>query len=316
MLKAPDGTYWLYGTHQTLASSPDLTTFTYYQGCTAPERGGYANYCPIIGPDLASWIGLQTPMDWNSGANTDIWAPDLMVVNGVYYQYYALPYDPDTLGGEALIGLATSTTPTGPWTDQGWIIKSWSNNSTPPAGFSTTAYNAIDPAPFVDAAGNWWLVFGSWFDGIHLIQLDPTSGQRLASNTTIYTIAARGNPSAGEEGPFIYLWNGYYYYFAPINVCCDGDSSTYRIIVGRSQTVTGPYLDRGGLDLKNGGGTILLSAHGNINGPGGQSLFTDMVNGVATPTLVYHYYDGGNNGTPTLGINRLAFTADGWPFVE
>jgi arabinan endo-1,5-alpha-L-arabinosidase len=41
-----------------------------------------------------------------------------------------------------------------------------------------------------------------------------------------------------------------------------------------------------------------------------------MVNGVATPTLVYHYYDGNNNGTPTLGINRLGFTSDGWPVAQ
>ncbi len=315
MLKDANGTYWLYGTHQTLASSTDLTTFTYNQNCTTAQRGGYTNYCPIIGPDFASWAGLQTPPSWNNGANTDVWAPSLMFVNGVYYLYYAIPYEPST-GAEALIGLATSTSPSGPWTDVGWVIKSWTSSTPPPAGFTTTAFNAIDPAPFVDAVGNWWMVFGSWADGIHLIQLDPATGLQLASNTTLYTIARRGSPSAGEEGPFIYYWNGYYYYFAPINVCCNGDASTYRIIVGRSQTVTGPYLDRGGTDLMQGGGTILLSAHANINGPGGQSVFTDDVSGTQTPTLVYHYYDGNTNGTPTLGINRLGFDADGWPYVE
>ncbi len=315
MLRDANGTYWLYGTHQTLASSTDLTTFTYNQSCTTAQRSGYTSYCPIIGPDFASWAGLQTPPSWNNGANTDLWAPSLMVSNGIYYLYYAIPYEPST-GAEALIGLATSTSPTGPWTDNGWVIKSWTSSTTPPAGFTATAYNAIDPAPFVDTAGNWWMVFGSWFDGIHLIQLDPTTGLRSTTNTTLYTIARRGSPSAGEEGPFIYYWNGYYYYFAPINVCCNGDASTYRIIVGRSQTVTGPYLDRGGMDLMQGGGTILLSAHANINGPGGQSVFTDTVNGTPTPTLVYHYYDGNTNGLPTLGINRLGFDADGWPYVQ
>jgi arabinan endo-1,5-alpha-L-arabinosidase len=71
------------------------------------------------------------------------------------------------------------------------------------------------------------------------------------------------------------------------------------------------------LDLRNGGGTILLSAHGNINGLGGQSVFTDTGSDGSMPlaTLVYHCYDGKNNGTPTLGVNRLAFTSDGWPYI-
>jgi arabinan endo-1,5-alpha-L-arabinosidase len=335
MLKDASGTYWLYGTHQTLAYSTDMQTFTTTNvntalgACTATAGGAWltvGNRCPIIGPDFASWTGLQTPKSDNNGQDTDVWAPSLMVQNGTYYQYYSIPYEPST-GAEAVIGLATSANPWGPWTDKGFVVSSWTNATTaPPTGsnnpwnfVATTTWNAIDPAPFVDANGNWWMSFGSFSDGIHLIQLDPTTGMPLASNPTPYPIiAARGN--AGEEGSFIYPWvvNGtqYYFYFAPINICCAGTASTYRMIVGRATSPTGPYLDRGGLDLKNGGGTILMSSHGNIFGPGGQSVFTDTVSGVATPTLVYHYYDGANNGTPTVGINRLGFTSDGWPVVQ
>ena len=332
MLQDQNHVYWLYGTHQTIAYSTDLSTFTYTAGTT--PLGACAstqstddwlvenNRCADIGPDFPSWTGLQTPKSDNNGGNTDTWAPSLMYVNGTYYQYYAIPVEPDTVGGEAIIGLATSTSPSGPWTDQGWIVRSWSNTTnTPLSGFgfvAGTTDNAIDPAPFVDAQGNWWLVYGSWFDGTHMIQLDPSSGLPSSTNTTTYNIAYRW---WGEEGPFIYYWNGYYYYFAPINVCCSA-TSPYRIIYGRSTSPTGPYVDRGGVPLYNseggGGGTILLSAHGNIVGPGGQSVFTDVgVDGTQQlPTLVYHYYDGNNNGTPTLGINRLAFTSDGWPYIQ
>jgi arabinan endo-1,5-alpha-L-arabinosidase len=327
MLKDASGTYWLYGTHQTIAYSTDMTTFTWTtatsaQGACSTAAGAawltLDAHCPIIGPDFASWTGLQTPPSDNNGQNTDVWAPDVIFLNGTYYQYYAIPFEPST-GAEAVIGLATSSTPYGPWTDQGGIVSSWTAATTAPPSSSvwnfsaSTTWNAIDPAPFVDAGGNLWMSFGSWQDGIHIIQLDPTTGKPLSTNPSPYpVIAARG---AGEEGSFIYPWNGWYYYFAPINACCSA-TSPYRIITGRSQSPTGPYLDRGGLDLKAGGGTILLSSHDHIVGPGGQSVFTDTVSGVQTPTLVYHYYDGNNAGTPTLGINRLGFTSDGWPYVE
>lgn len=333
MLQDANHVYWLYGTHQTIASSTDMVTWTAYQGCAAGSMGGYAPNCPVIGPDFPSWTGLQTPLSWNNGANTDVWAPDVMLANGTYYQYYSIPVAPDPAsgcavstcqGGEAIIGLATSTSPSGPWTDKGWITRSWSNTSTPITGFgflNTTTDNAIDPAPFIDAQGNWWLVYGSWFDGTHMIQLDPMSGLPLTANTTIYNIAHRW---FGEEGPFIYphVVNGtqYYYYFAPINACCSA-TSPYRIIYGRSTSPTGPYYDRGGLPLYDanggGGGTILLSAHGKYVGPGGQSVFTDVgPTGLESlPTLVYHYYDGDDSGTPKLGLNRIAFTSDGWPYL-
>lgn len=332
--------YWLYGTHQTIAYSKDLSTFTLttgstpYGNCSSTQASDAwlteAGHCADIGPDLASWAGLQTPPSDNNGANVDLWAPDVLYSNGTYYQYYAIPVEPDPAsgctvsscqGGEAIIGLATSTSPYGPWTDSGWVVRSWSNTSTPISGFgfvNTTTYNAIDPQPFVDAGGNWWLTFGSWYDGIHILALDPTTGLPSSTDATLRTAAFR---YWGEEGAFIYpcVVSGmrYYYYFASINACCSS-TSTYRIIVGRSTSPTGPFLDRGGHDLAQNGGTILLSTHDNIVGPGGQSVFTDTgADGTASqPTLVYHYYDRNQNGTPTLGINRLGFTSDGWPYVE
>jgi arabinan endo-1,5-alpha-L-arabinosidase len=334
MLQDQNHVYWLYGTHQTIAYSTDLSTFTYTTGttpqgaCATTQASDdwltEAGRCADIGPDFPSWAGLQTPPSDNNGGNTDTWAPSLIYSSGTYYQYYAIPVEPDSAGGEAIIGLATSSSPSGPWSDKGWILRSWSNTSTTPlSGFGFvegTTYNAIDPAPFIDASGNWWLVYGSWFDGTHMIQLQPGTGLPSTTNTTVYNIAYRW---WGEEGPFIYYWNGYYYYFAPVNACCSA-TSPYRILYGRSTSPTGPYLDRGGVPLYNseggGGGTILLSAHGHIVGPGGQSVFTDTGTdgSKSLPTLVYHYYDGNSTpiGTPTLGLNRIAFTSDGWPYLE
>jgi arabinan endo-1,5-alpha-L-arabinosidase len=297
MIQDGTGTFWLYGTHNTLASSPDMNTFS------AVGAGD-------ISPDFSWWAGENAT---GTNGRTDIWAPDVTYVNGTYYQYYAVPiYDPpsvvDANQSAAVIALATSSSPNGPWTDAGKVISSCGT-----APDCTTTFNAIDPASYIDTAGNWWLTFGSWHDGIHVLQLDPSTGLRLASNTTLFSIAQR---SAGEEGSFIFPYTAggthYFYYFASINVCCQGVNSTYRIIVGRSTSPTGPFYDRGGLDLMNGGGTILLSTHGTIYGPGGQSVL--LVG--SQPVLVYHYYDGTNGGTPTLGLNDLAFDSGGWPYVQ
>lgn len=299
MIQDASGKFWLYGTHNTLATSTDMKAFT------AASTG-------IFTTDFSWWAAENTVAP---GGRTDLWAPSVMYANGTYYQYYSIPiYDTPSVvgtnhGPEGVIALATSSNPNGPWVDAGRIVASC---GTKPG--CTTGFNAIDPAPFIDSAGKWWMSYGSWSDGIHMLQLDPASGLRLASNTTDYKIAVR---SAGEEGSFIYpyVFNGtqYYYYFAPINTCCSGTTSTYRIIVGRSTSPTGPFVDRGGLDLYSAsGGTILLSSHSNIYGPGGQSVMT--VNG--QPLLVYHYYDGNANGTPTLGLNYLGFDASGWPYVK
>ncbi|MBR0551924.1 family 43 glycosylhydrolase [Stakelama marina] len=296
LIQDTSGKIWLYGTHNTLATSTDGQHFT-------------STGSPIISPDFPWWASKNTT--WQG--RTDIWAPSILHANGIYYLYYSIPIyqtpsDPTTnQGAQALIALATSTSPNGPWADAGKIIESCGD-----AAGCTTTFNAIDPAPFIDANGRWWMSFGSWQDGIHVLELDPATGLRLHPDATPVSIAARG---AGEEGSFILprVVNGkqWYYYFASINPCCSADS-TYRVVMGRSENPTGPYLDRGGLDLRDGGGTILVSTHDYVVGPGGESVRD--VNGKLK--LVYHFYDARANGAPKLGLNDLAFDGDGWPYLK
>jgi arabinan endo-1,5-alpha-L-arabinosidase len=80
-------------------------------------------------------------------------------------------------------------------------------------------------------------------------------------------------------------------------------------MVGRSTSVTGPYVDRNGNPMNNGGGTEILAGHGSINGPGHQ----EVINDDGQDVLFYHYY--ANNGASLLGINLLGYDAADWPFV-
>jgi arabinan endo-1,5-alpha-L-arabinosidase len=82
-------------------------------------------------------------------------------------------------------------------------------------------------------------------------------------------------------------------------------NSTYKIIYGRSTNITGPYLDKAGRRLLDGGGTVLDTGNDRWKGPGGQ----DVGDGV----IARHAYDATNNGNPKLLINDLSWTSDGWP---
>ena len=81
------------------------------------------------------------------------------------------------------------------------------------------------------------------------------------------------------------------------------------VLQGRRQhlpkTVTGPYVDRDGRELVQGGGTTLLESSGDRIGPGGES--------VSGGVIAYHYYDGTADGAPKLGLRSLTWADDGWP---
>lgn len=241
---------------------------------------------------LPAWTNSYT------GGSGDLWAPDASSHNGAYWLYFAAS---GFGNNNSAIGLAVSSTGMpGSFVDSGAPVYTSGN---------CAGSNAIDPASVIDASGNAWLVFGSWSSGIQIVPVDNKTGIPTGAACTQLAYHATGT---GIEGAYVYPHGGYYYLFASIDNCCQGSTSTYRIIVGRSTSVTGPYTDRGGIALTQGGGTILLSAHGNINGPGGESVFADTDGDI----LVYHYYDGSNNGAPALGMNKLGWTSDGWPYVQ
>jgi len=285
MLKTTGGLYYVFST--TLA-----TPHSGIEMRVSSDRIHFTNAGSAFST-LPAWINAY------NGSNGEMWAPDVSYHNGAYWMYYAV----SSFGSQvSAIDLATShTAAPGSWADQGPVFTSQAG----------APYNAIDPGLTLDAAGNAWLSFGSWWNGVYMIQINPATGKQLATNTTVYHLAQRFDISKGLEGASIYQHGGYYYLFASIDNCCAADA-TYHIIVGRSTSVTGPYTDEGGLNMLIGGGTIILSTHSNFVGPGGQSVMTDA----GSSLLVYHYYDGNNNGSPTLGINVLNWSSTGWPSVE
>jgi arabinan endo-1,5-alpha-L-arabinosidase len=270
-----NGTYFLFSTGNNIEirTSTDRTAF---------RRIGVAF------PNGAPWA---YPFTNNSN---NLWAPDISFHNGLFYLYYAA----STFGSRnSAIFLATSTTAQpGSWTNQGIVVQTTNSSD----------HNAIDPNLVVDAGGAWWLVYGSFWSGIKMVPINPSTGK--PSGSTRYNLATRPSSAGGAiEAPYIVYRSGFYYLFVSFDYCCRGTSSTYRTMVGRSASVTGPYVDRNGVAMTSGGGTEILATHGSIVGPGHPSVFADSDAWV----LAYHYYTSSGS---RLGINLIGWSG-GWPAV-
>ncbi|MBJ3786280.1 arabinan endo-1,5-alpha-L-arabinosidase [Devosia sediminis] len=261
---------------------------------TSPDGLDWQESGPLPG-GMPEWVseelGLTPP---------NLWAPSVFEKDGVHYLYYSA----SSFGrNDSAIGLMTNdaldaTDPTAGWEDQGMVIRSHAGDD----------YNAIDPAR-IDTGGKAWLAFGSFWDGIRMVELDPATGMALP-DTELIALASRGGGAI--EAPSILQHDGKFYLFVSFDRCCNGIASSYRIMVGRADAVEGPYLDRDGKPLLEGGSTELLKADGRMRGPGGQEVF--MRDG--QPWLAWHWYDRDQNGMPKLALSAIEFDDEGWPVIE
>jgi arabinan endo-1,5-alpha-L-arabinosidase len=244
------------------------------------------------GPTISGPGWIKTYVPNNSG--TDIWAPDISYRSGKYWLYYSV----STFGSNtSAIGLSVASSLTNPqWSDQGMVINSTSSSN----------FNCIDPNSFYDTDGKLWLAFGSFWNGINVVQLDTATGKPASSQPTVTNIATH---AGGIEAPFLFKRGKYYYLFVSWDKCCQGAGSTYNIRFGRATSITGPYFDSAATSMKSGGGTLLWSGDGRWKGPGAQNVFVDH----DTTFLVCHAYDANANGAVTLIIRPLYWTTSEWP---
>jgi len=271
--------YWLFATGRGIKSfhSKDLKTWT---------------LGPAVLTTLPAWHKTAVP-----GNRGHLWAPDVIQHNGRYLLYYSV----STWGVRtSAIGLVSNVTldPNAPdykWVDQGLVIQS--NDE--------VNFNAIDPGITLGPDGRLWMTFGSYWSGIKLIELDPKTGLRIAPDSPVYALAH----SDAIEAPCLWYHDKYYYLFVNWGQCCRGVDSTYNIRVGRSATITGPYLDKAGVDMLDDGGSRFLETNGDFIGPGHAAIFSEG----GTDWLGYHYYDGAWRGLASLAITTLQWDDDGWP---
>ncbi|MCU1450197.1 MAG: putative endo,5-alpha-L-arabinanase [Acidimicrobiales bacterium] len=251
--------------------------------------------------NLPPWASKLVP-----GAQSP-WAPDLSFFAGRWHLYYAI----STFGAKrGVIGLATNVTldPSDPryaWDDLGPVLDS--HDLTDASGLPTD-YIAIDPNVILDASGAPHLVFGSFYGGLKLLPLDPASG-RPAQSVAPTPLASNVQEYTGVEGGYMIARDGWYYLFGSYDYCCRGTDSTYNVRVGRSRSVSGPFVDDLGIPMLAGGGRYVLTSGGDMRGPGHNAVLRrgDHFD------IVFHWYDAASNGAATLGILPLHWTPDGWP---
>ncbi len=164
--------------------------------------------------------------------------------------------------------------------------------------------DAIDPGLLLDpTTGRLWASYGTYFGTIRLIELDPTTGFRMKGNV-------EKDIAIDCEATDLLYRDGWYYLLGTHGTCCDGVNSTYNIVVGRSKSVEGPYLDNVGRDMFHGGGKMVIAAGDRVCGPGhfGRTIIDDGVE-----IMSCHYEaDFERSGRSVLGIRPLLWK-NGWP---
>jgi len=278
--------------------------------------------------DRKTWTVLPQPVmtvipGWTTdsvpGFGSHVWAPDVIQWHGRWWMAYSC----STFGknGSAIGLLSSRSLAANLWKDEGCIVCSHDWKVDGEGKSSGDNWNAIDPNFVIDDKDNPWLVWGSFWDGIQLARLDTT--MHLA--TKPMTIARRYSPDdqnaaenptsrfAGRnaiEAPFIFRHGDYYYLFVSWDYCCRGAKSNYRVAVGRSKQVSGPYLDRNGKDMLVGGGTIFLEGDKKEwEAAGHCAVYTFDGEDV----FICHGYSATHNGAAMLIQRPISWTADGWP---
>ncbi|MCF7926990.1 MAG: family 43 glycosylhydrolase [Candidatus Izimaplasma sp.] len=282
VIKADDGYFYAYATEDFFNYDTGTRTVAIFRS-----------------KDLVNWEDMgnafETKPEWKSFGF--IWAPDIQFFNGQYYLYYSMSVWGDANPG---IGVATASTPVGPFEDQGKLFDSE----------EIGVPNSIDPFVYTTESNTKWMFWGS-FHGIYAIQLSEDGLSTVGEKVHI-----AGN---AFEASYVIQKDNYYYLFLSSGSCCDGANSSYQVKVGRSTSLLGPYQDRLGRNLKYSSGSLVLGDGDTYVGNGHNTMAIDD-NGDFW--LLYHginkeepYLPNGATRRPLL-IDKIVWDNDGWPQIK
>lgn len=290
----------------TFSSAADPTVIRTEDGFYLYATQTDKYWVPIyFSKDLVNWEFKRTafrnatkPQIPGGGA---FWAPEIRHINGKYVLYFSWAKWGD--GDASYTAVATSDSPLGDFVNSKELLTKEDFGS-----------NCIDQ--FYYEEDNKKYMFVGSFNGIYVTELtdDGLSVKRNENGTPTLKKQVCGK---AFEGTNIYKKNGYYYLFASINNCCDGERSRYKVVVGRSQDLLGPYLDKSCKDMINNAWELVLEGDGQkFFGPGHNSIIVQ--DDAGTDWMIYHSYvkENGEVGGRLGMLDRVLWTEDGWPYIK
>ncbi len=301
-------TFYVFGSHLAAAKSKDL--IEWQQISTHVHEGN-----PLV-PNVYEEFGES--LQW-AGTDTT-WAKSIIKLNGKYHMYYSV----STWGSpRSAIALATAEHIEGPYKYEGMILNSGLQGDQEGEEYIRTIHpNAIDPHVFFDHEGNLWMVYGSYFGGIHILKMDPETGRPYPGQG--YGKRLAGGSHAPMEGPEIHYHpeTGYYYLFVSFGTLASHGG--YNIRVARSQNPDGPYYDPSGNDMREATGRAIQAYGARLIGnfrfaeskisylsPGHNSYFYDAETGKGY--IFFHARFPGKGEMHNLRVHQILMNAGGWP---
>lgn len=273
IIKGRDGYFYLYATEDT-------------------------RHTPICkSKDLVSWTFTGTAFTEDTRPtfepNGGLWAPDINYINNQYVLYYSMSVWGG--GNTCGIGTATAARPEGPFRDNGKLFRS----------NEIGVHNSIDPF-YIEENGKKYLFWGSFF-GIYAIE--------LTDDGLDIKYGAEKQQIAGDafEAVYIYKRENYYYLFASIGSCCEGVNSTYKLVVGRSTSLFGPYVDKGGKSMMNNGYEIVIAPNERFVGNGHCSEI--VKDDAGNDWILYHGVDVDSPAGRVLLLDQVKWV-DEWPVIN
>lgn len=296
--------YYAFGSHFAVASSIDLVGWKQEVNENESEK--------LFGTkDFRSILVKSDEFCGREGGIKSTWAPDIIKHENKYYMYYALT---SAFGkGKSCIGRVSSDSILGPYSNEEVLIYSHDLWWEEP--------NAIDPELFYDKNGKLWMVYGSYFAGIYVIELH-NGGENfgLPVESGFGKKICWDGYSSGVEGPFIFYSEETDYFYLMIS---EGNlTSNYNMRIARSKKPDGPYLDVTGNDVltPEGKGNKMSSNYRYASEVIGHAALghNSVIKRGDEYFCVYHERTGVDNiiyQKYSLKVRKLLFNDDGWPVL-